>query len=115
MVSRPHRGRPPRLANADREAVDWIAALHRPSRDPQTEAEFRTWLGRDAEHSHAFDATTQIWDLLGSAGPSFRTEHRRKVLRRAAITASAACLLVALGVGVSAAGHAVRRRKLSPA
>jgi hypothetical protein len=42
-------------------------------------------------------------------------EHRRTAFRRAAITASAACIVVLVGVGVGAAGHAVRRRKLSPA
>jgi ferric-dicitrate binding protein FerR (iron transport regulator) len=79
------------------------------------EAAFRDWLTRDSEHAEVFDATTQIWELLGAAGKAFRAEHRRKVFRRAAITASAACFVVLVGAGMGAANHAFRRRKLSPA
>ena len=114
-MSQPGFRHPRQSGGIQNEAVDWIAALRRPSRGPEMEAEFRAWLARDSEHSQAFDATTQIWELLGAAGKAFRTEHRRKVFRRAAITASAACVVVLVGVGVGAASHAVRRRKLSPA
>jgi ferric-dicitrate binding protein FerR (iron transport regulator) len=115
MVSPPGFGYPESPPGAQSEAVDWIAALRRPSRGSEMEAEFRAWLARDLDHSRAFDATTQIWELLGAAGKAFRIAHRRKVFRRAAITASAACVVVLLSVGVGAASHAVRRRKLSPA
>lgn len=113
----PYDGQDPFAAprSSRSQASAWIAALRRHNRNPAVEADFRTWLTRDPSNPRTFDAATQIWELLGAAGMAFRTEHRRKVLRRTAITASAACFIVLVGVGAGVVSQAVKRRKLSPA
>ena len=50
------------------EAAVWIARLHGPSRSPEMERKFREWQARSAAHRKAFEATTDVWEMVPRIG-----------------------------------------------
>ena len=95
--------------NAQARAGEWLAALQRPERTPELEAEFRAWLAAHPANRKAFDAATRIWERLGPACKAIRAQKQRR--QKLAVTAAAACLVVAMGVGAGVVSQSLKRRK----
>ncbi len=47
------------------DAAAWLARLHGPNRNAQTERGFRRWLQADGAHAAAFEMVTEVWDKAG--------------------------------------------------
>lgn len=97
MVSR----NPSAASAAEAEAAAWLARLHGPEREAETEAGLKAWLRDSAENRDAFERATEIWDMIPGAArqahaPAVRPPARRRLL----VPALALLLLIALAGSV---------------
>jgi transmembrane sensor len=81
------------------EAAAWIARLHADDRSATDERAFQAWLAESPLHSHAFDAVTATWDLVGGLRGGFPA-----VARSDAVRPRRRAVLAALGTVVLAGG-----------
>lgn len=99
MVSRnPHAA-----SAAEAEAVAWLARLHGPEREAETEAGLKAWLRDSAENRDAFERATEIWDMIPGAArqanasvPAARAPARRRLL----VPAFALLLIALVGTAI---------------
>ncbi|MEJ7927597.1 FecR domain-containing protein [Sphingobium sp. AN641] len=84
------------------EAAAWLSRLQGQQTPELTKKAFRVWFDEDEAHRNAFEAATEIWDILPgavlletSSEPSERPRHRRT----AALIALAAAILAMIGIG----------------
>lgn len=79
------------------EAAAWLARLRADDKDLADERAFRAWLSRDPMHAAAFEAVTEVWEVVGAtrAQPVARTATVSNVTRRRAILASVSAMAAA--------------------
>jgi len=74
---------------AKAEAAAWLARLRADDRSSTDERAFQAWLAESADHAHAFEMVTTIWESAGALAPQRdeRSKVRRPLIARRAVLA----------------------------
>lgn len=91
------------LADTQTQARDWWVRVNGGNMDAIEQSRFQTWLNANPLHQSAFEDINSLWreldgikDLIADVMPATKPKPRRIVHRQWAISALAACLLVAV-------------------
>jgi transmembrane sensor len=90
------------------EAAVWLARLHSDQRSEEMERNFRTWLAGNALRAAAFERMTNTWEATGAlrarpgeTSPEATVPARRGISWSAATQGLAACLVLAVLIGLA--------------